>query len=188
VITVVHKDQPVTVVAFCGIAPKNSVFEWCKTIDRLPCNFVGVRDPVSDWYQTHKQEIASKVSEAAHGKRLFIGASAGGFAALMFGRMLEADAVLAFCPQSACGKAKRELDDHRWPTHCKDTTPSCDIGGKHPNAIVHYAVNDPLDAMHANRLTCRKVEHPTGGHNLPDVLKKAGLVDDIIIDAVRMVG
>ena len=186
-ITVVAKNAPVSVVAFSGLAPKNWVFEFVKTVDRLACNVIGVRDPANDWYQTHKHQFAAEVQKAAQGKRLFLGASAGGFAALMFGRMLDADAVLAFSPQSACGDAKRALGDERWPEFCA-ATPSCDIAGEHPRATIHYDRHDALDAMHAGRLECRHVRHETGGHNLPDVLKRAGLLLSIIGAAAVEVG
>ena len=185
-ITAASKNMPVSIVAFSGLAPRNWVFEFIKTVDKLACNFVGVRDPADDWYQSHKHQIADEVQKAAQGKRLFLGASAGGFAALMFGRMLDADAVLAFCPQSACGDAKRSLGDHRWPEFCRDA-PNCDIAGEHPRATIHYDVNDEMDAMHAGRLECRDVTHETGGHNLPDVLKRAGLLLGIIGESVAEV-
>lgn len=179
-ITVVDKGQPVTVVAFSGLAPKNCMFEWVKTFRLMNCNFVGVRDPESDWYQTRKIEIAWDVADAPPPgvKRLFIGASAGGFAALLFGKMMKADAIIAISPQSACGQAKRDLGDLRWPQFC-DHTPSCDISGEH-NAIVHYATDDEHDTMHAGRLICRQTAYPSGGHNLAGKLKDDGLIGDII--------
>src|SRR5262245_11968689 len=136
-ITAINKGHPITVVAFSGCAPKNSMFEWVKTFTGRDCNFVGVMDPVHDWYQSSKYRIAADVGQAITGKRcLCIGASAGGFGALMFGKLLGADAILAFCPQSACGDAKRALGDDRWPKWCL-TTPNHDIGGEYPKAIVH---------------------------------------------------
>lgn len=186
-ITVINKGAPITVVAFSGCAPRNSVFEWVQTFSLMACNFVGVRDDANDWYQTHREYIGERIANMAPTtKRLFIGASAGGFAALMFGHLLEADGVLAISPQSACGKAKRDLGDYRWPKWCEET-PSCDIAGPYPNAVFHYAANDEFDVIHAKRLDCEHVVHPSGGHALPDVLKKAGQIGDIIAEAVARV-
>jgi hypothetical protein len=113
-----------------------------------------------------------------------LGASSGGFAALLFGPKLNADRILVFCPQSACGAAKRVLGDNRWPELCLKS-PAMELTGGHPTAIVHVAADDPLDMMHAYRLSPgRVIVHKSGGHNLPTVLKESGELRWIIGEAI----
>lgn len=182
------RGHALTVVAFSGMASKNRIYEWTRSFAGIEANFIGVQDDERRWYQVGTTEIIEDVRGAVArlcGARLMtIGASAGGFAALLFGRPLGADRILALSPQSACGEAKRALGDRRWRGMCGET-PSCDLGGSYPEAIVHVASDDPLDMMHARRLSPgRLIVHPSGGHNLPTALKESGELRWILDDAV----
>lgn len=182
------RDKDVTVVAFSGLASTNRIFEWAKSIEDLPANFIGVRDPFRSWYQLETAAFLAATRAAVNrvgGSRLIaLGASAGGFAAFLFGRWLGADLILALSPQSACGAAKRSLGDDRWPEKCYPT-PSCDLAGWYPEAVVHVAADEPLDMMHADRLVsgCLLV-HPSGGHNLPSALKESRQLREILERAI----
>lgn len=183
-----NRGYPATVVAFSGLAPRNHIFEWATALSGFPANFIGVRDPGDCWYRRGVAFTAASlwVALAAVGARwtAFVGGSAGGFAALMFGRILGADRIIALCPQSACGRVKRALGDDRWPLFCRNT-PAGDIAGAYPKAIIHYAANDPLDAMHAARLGADMREWPSGGHDLPRALKDDGRLPEVLAEALR---
>ncbi|MGE0722808.1 MAG: hypothetical protein AB7O45_00460 [Alphaproteobacteria bacterium] len=176
-IVIEDRGERATVVAFSGLAPRNHIFEWATALADVPANFIGIRDPDDCWYMRRRDAVATLVWAAlgvvGTKRSVFVGGSAGGFAALLFGRMIGADAVVAFCPQSACGAAKRALGDDRWPKFCL-ATPAADIAGRHPGAVIHYAADDDLDVMHAGRLDAERREWPAGGHNLPRVLKDGG--------------
>lgn len=186
-ITVDVRGYDTTVVAFSGLAPRNHLFEWTRSLAEIPANFVGVRDPHNAWYQIDTAAIAQQVAAAIRiigGRRtVCIGGSAGGFAAIMFGRMLRAHMTLAFSPQSACGAAKRSLGDMRWDEWCMHT-PSCDLAGHWDNAIVHYAADDRWDAIHAGRLMADLREWPTGGHDVARMLKEQGALHTALMEAV----
>lgn len=180
-----HSDT--TVVIFSGMAPKNHVYEWTASFADFPANVVGVRDPFDRWYQVGCDTLAARLNGIVDqlGRRwvVCVGASAGGFAALLYGRALCADRVLAFCPQSACGEAKRALGDMRWPECCQET-PSHDLTGAYPGALVHYAIDNDLDAMHADRIDCARMVWPYGGHDLPYVLKRNGVLHSALAGAM----
>lgn len=183
-----YRGEAVTVIAFSGMMRSNRVYEWTRSFAGLPANFIGVQDPLQRWYQVGTAEIAKALRIAirkAGGSRLvLIGGSGGGFAALLFAAELGADRVLALSPQSACGAAKRALGDDRWPDMCQ-VTPSCDIAGRYPEALVHVAADDPLDMMHAERLMPdRLVVHERGGHGLPTALKASGDLRGILQEAI----
>lgn len=183
-----NRHRPATVVAFSGIAPRNHVYEWTTSFADFPANLIGVRDELSIWYQHDTGDLVEQLRKALAnlGTRWLacVGGSAGGFAALLFGRLLKADRILAFCPQSACGERKRALGDLRWRQYC-ERTPAADISGEYPNADVHYAANDDLDAQHASRIVSnRRYTWSGGGHDLPHTLKKTGKLRDILEDIV----
>ncbi len=175
-----------TVVVFSGIAPQNYIFEWFGSFGDLPCSIVGVKDDDNCWYQKDYLETLNTLKfnlRYVYKENLIcVGGSAGGFAALLFGKSLEADKILAFCPQSACGEAKRKLGDDRWWDYCKNT-PSLDIGGVYMNAIVYYAEDEILDIMHAERLVGAEIhKREFGGHDLPHKLKKNGELRNILMN------
>lgn len=187
-----NRNAMVTVVAFSGLAPKNHMFEWLKTFSHLPVNLIGIRDPADDWYTSRGGDIQTALLRAfldvsrPRGHSLFIGASAGGYAALKFGTALCADRILAFSPQSACGEAKRRLNDYRWPEFCQNVHGWHDLSERaHLRAEVHWASDDGLDEMHVIRLACgHKQRHHVGGHDLAHRLKETGELQRIVTAAV----
>lgn len=186
-IEIINRHAPLTVVAFSGIAPRNHVFEWLTALSSLPVNVVGVKDPHEAWWQIDGDRVTMRLSEAlrALGPRRWValGASAGGFGAILFGRGLGASRIVTFVPQTACGAAKRALGDLRWHEHC-DGTPSMDIGAFGDGVEVHVG-DDPLDLMHAQRLKGAEVHrYPGIGHDLPHVLKQERVLERLLENAV----
>lgn len=171
-----------TLIAFSGLAKKNNLFEWLKSSLGWEVNFVGIRDNTNSWYQNDKEELFIHLQGIIFGLEnyLFLGGSAGGFAALYYGRQLDAK-TLAFCPQSACGEAKNQLGDDRWNLDFPNV-PSFDLGlCSFPNATIHYSEDDPLDALHAERLDAKeKISWKYTDHDLPRYLKKKNLLPIIL--------
>jgi acetyl esterase/lipase len=189
-IEVRRRGAPVTVVAFSGIAPQNHLFEWTRSFSGLRVNLIGVKDRHNCWYQDKPKRLAKKIARAVvscQGERMvLIGGSAGGFAALLFSRWLHPDRILAFSPQTICGAGKRVLGDSRFPEYCNSigVTKHADVAGRYPASVIHYASDEPLDALHASRVECQKVEWPRGGHALPKYLKAENMLEPIITEAV----
>ncbi len=178
-----NRGYDATVVAFSGMAPLNHMFEWTKTFEHFPANFIGVRDLENCWYQRGGFRVLRELFRRVRRPVICIGGSAGGFAALWFGKRIGADRIIAFCPQSACGEAKRDLGDYRWPKICQKTPPR-DIAGAYPQAVVHYAADEPQDVMHALRLDAEHRIWPRGGHDLPYRLKESGDLRELLAEAV----
>lgn len=189
-IKVIERGYQKTVLVFSGLAPRNHMFEWFGSFENLNCNIIGVRDDFNCWYQKDKKETKDDLNEILGDMNrkdlICVGGSAGGFAALWFGKQLNAGKILAFCPQSACGEAKRNLGDLRWPEFC-NTTESEDMKDiEFRNSTAFYANDDPLDVMHAERLNVdMKFKFHSGGHDLPKKLKECNELNKIFVDALQ---
>ena len=182
-VTVEKRGQPLTLVAFAGMALQHEMLEWVKTAEQLPVNYVGVADPHRAWYQIDTEKIADDVRQALWDckadKSLFLGGSAGGFAAFLYCGLVGCTRVTAFSPQSCVGKKMRELGDDRWPRLMEKVpeTRFNDVGGRYRPATVFYAGDEPLDHIHAERFTTGiKSVFSRGGHNVAHLLKEMGLL------------
>lgn len=181
-IQTVDRNAPLTVVAFSGIAPQNHVYEWMTALSDLPVNVIGVQDPHETWWGDCMDEALAALRDALGSKRwVALGASAGGYGAVLFGTTLCADRIVTFVPQTARGATKRALGDARWASYCARTQPG-DLADWGAGVEVHIG-DDPLDVMHAERLRgARIMRHPAIGHDLPHVLKRERRLAPILED------
>src|SRR5918998_5958042 len=121
-------DSSTLLVLFGGIAGGVSipVFEFFRLTSGFPAKKAFLRDPRRGWYQlgipgvgdsaADVRAFLSAVIERARAERVVMaGASAGGFAALLFGSWCGADEVIAFSPQTLVDTENRRLGgDSRW--------------------------------------------------------------------------
>lgn len=121
-------ESPTLLVAFGGMAGQLGMppFEFFKATGGIPVKRLFVRDLHQAWY--HRgipghgdtlQGAASALAElvAAHRvERLVVaGNSAGGYAALAFGTLMQADIALCFAPQTVLEPdVLQRWQDHRW--------------------------------------------------------------------------
>jgi pimeloyl-ACP methyl ester carboxylesterase len=114
-IDVVQPGGP-TAIVFSAV--NSNSFSYYKLFSGLTVNRIYVRDPWNLWYQQGvSAELSSPDALAAYlrdvldrinpSRTLAFGSSMGGYASLLFGHLLELDAVVAICPQT--------LLDHRLP-------------------------------------------------------------------------
>jgi hypothetical protein len=99
-------------------------FEFVKIARALPCKKLFVRDLHQAWYLkglTGRGDLASVADEIRRviageevERLVLVGSSAGGYAALVVGTLLGADAVLAFSPQTVLDLDVLAGMDHRW--------------------------------------------------------------------------
>jgi pimeloyl-ACP methyl ester carboxylesterase len=101
-------------------------FEFFTVTGDMPVKRVFVRDLYQAWYHRGLSEEAPSLEATAEFLRQIIaeqdvsrlvvaGASAGGYAALLFGALLGADTVLSFCPQTSIDPRRlEEMEDRRW--------------------------------------------------------------------------
>jgi hypothetical protein len=202
-------------VLFGGIAGGVSmpVFEFFRLTAGFPAKKAFLRDPRRGWYQLGIPGIGDSAAdvraflgvaiEQARARRVVMaGASAGGFAALLFGSWCCADEVIAFSPQTFVDAENRRLAaDARWPEQIdalhesmagrSATLDLLDVlpqdAGK-TRFQIHVSTDDALDLVHAQRVASRGGveihEHDRGGHLLVKTLRDRGLLQPMLLEAL----
>src|SRR5687768_14352695 len=122
-------ESSTLLVLFGGIAGGVSmpVFEFFRLTSGFPAKKAFLRDPRRSWYQLGIPGVADSpadvraflsaaIARASVERVVMVGASAGGFASLLFGSSCGADEVIAFSPQTFVDAENRRLaGDSRWP-------------------------------------------------------------------------
>lgn len=209
----VHRTgSSVLLVSFGGIRAGTGLpgFEFRRMLSAHPCDQVFVRDLEQAWYQRGSRPEARSVPELAGWLRrfiedggytrvVFVGNSMGGYAAILFGAMLDVDHALAIAPQTFVQWRRRILyRDPRWRrqvlrlhlatrSHRRYRDLVATLRHHRPQRLsveVHYAPNDLLDRVHATYLAERWPidlrEHPNGGHQVVKHLRDTGELDAIL--------
>ena len=100
------------IVCFQSRAVQNlNKFEWLESIKRLNlnCGILIIKDYSSKWYLSRLRNIGKnhrhtvsfiKNKVESYNKRIFIGSSMGGFGALLYGTICNANLIFAFSPQT----------------------------------------------------------------------------------------
>jgi hypothetical protein len=210
-------ESSTLLVLFGGIAGGVSmpVFEFFRLTSGFPARKVFLRDPRLGWYQLGipgvgdssgaVRDLLSAAIERARPERVVMaGASAGGFAALLFGAWCAADEVIAFSPQSFVdAENRRQAADTRWPEQidalhqslaADDRSAILDLLDVLPvtpgktRYQVHVSTDDQLDVLHAHRIAGRGgveiFEHERGGHRLVKTLRDRGLLQPMLLQAL----
>ena len=203
-------------ILFGGIAGGVSmpVFEFFRLTADIPAKKAFLRDPRRGWYQlgipgvgdtsADVRGFLDAVIQRSGAERVVMaGASAGGYAALLFGAWCGAHDVLAFSPQTFIDAENRKAaGDDRWAEQIDDLyaamserSPMLDVLEVLPSAApgtrfqVHLSSDDPLDVFHGHRLAgCQGVElfaHENGGHRLVKTLRDRGVLRPMLITALR---
>jgi hypothetical protein len=189
------------------------VFEFASAIAGLPAGRLLLREPHHAWYHRGLPEAGPDI-DAVHGLLarhieavqpraiVTLGASAGGYAALLFGALLGADEVHAFAPQTTLRRWQRLwMRDRRWPKDfrrlyagggtralfdLRDVLASADA---RTTFHVHYCRHERLDVLHAERLgdlpNVVLHSYSGGAHKLANWLYKRGDLLRILEHAVR---
>ena len=211
-------DSRTMLLMFAGMAPWPTVPGWVlfSHTTGLPVKRLFVRDVHSVWYQRGVPGFGERIEEVAAGLRTVIdaerverlvvaGPSAGGYAALLLGSLLEADVVMSFSPQTVVSRAAlHELGDHRWDEALERLDR---LGGSDPRFVdlktalpsirtagtrceIHYGASFDLDVAHATRMEgidgidLRPHEH--GGHLLVRALRDSGDLLEIMRSALAV--
>jgi len=210
-------DSDKLLILFGGIAGGVSmpVFEFFRVTGGYPVKRLFLRDPRRAWYlrglpdlaedaEQLREAISRAIAAARVGRVVVAGASAGGFAALLFGAWLRADVAVAFSPQTTVGRADRAvIGDGRWPDQIAalhralgDEHPHYDVRphvldhGRGTRFQIHVSANDPLDIAHARRLEgvagVGIQEHRDGGHRLVKTLRDRGELRIVLQGALEI--
>lgn len=209
----------VGVVAFGGLklgAMGLPPFEFFKVLDSVQTKRVFVRDLNQCWYQCGLEGVADDVAgtadylrdlccEAGIERTIFTGTSAGGYAALLFGSLLDADEVHAFSPQTFLSRRLRlRYRDFRWrgalhrmrsqvrARHAYlDLRPLLAMRPQsqpYPAIHIYYGVKEGGDVTQARRLsglpgvTLHEFQR---GHRLVRHLRDSGELERLLVDAVQ---
>ncbi|MFN8594401.1 MAG: hypothetical protein U0031_23360 [Thermomicrobiales bacterium] len=203
-------------ILFGGIAGGVSmpVFEFFRLAAGYPAKKAFLRDPRRGWYQLGLPGVGdtcaavcrlldATIARSGASRVVMAGASAGGYAALLFGTLCDADEVLAFSPQTFIDPEQRQrAGDDRWAEQIDNLHAT--MAGRDPildlypilpelegetRYQIHVSDDDPLDLLHAERIADRGgVEltiHPRGGHRLVKTLRDRGLLQPMILDALQ---
>ncbi|WP_179351492.1 hypothetical protein [Winogradskyella vidalii] len=205
-----HSNSEVIIVAFGGIQNNIGmpIFEFFNIMKDKPYTKVFVKDNQQSWY--HKgiegsDDINTTVIllkkiltslDYLNKKVVFVGNSAGGYAAIVFGVLLEADKVLAFAPQTFLGKWKRFVNrEKRWKNESNymlkgNTNPNyfLDLASFFKNNSlevvdieVYYAMDSVSDMKHYKNIKDLSMTfhlYPKGGHSLIKELKLKGILNN----------
>jgi pimeloyl-ACP methyl ester carboxylesterase len=207
-------------VAFSGFGRRGGTpfFEFAGVTHRLPVKRLFVRDLQRFWYQRGIAGFGGSIDEVAgslrelldhHGveRVIAMGHSAGGYAALLFGTLLEADVVLSFAPQTVLDRAwLHSIGDRRWD---RFLDPLDRAGGPDQRYIdlsdalprehshdtlyhVHYNGSYEVDESHARHLEgvpgLELHAHAHQGHGVVRVLRGSGELERIIQAAIEPAG
>lgn len=202
------------IVTFGGIKGKLPIplFEFWNSLEEINVDKVFIRDCSQCWYQEGFLHHTSSIEDSLqlleniikrynYKQVLFIGNSAGGYAAILFGVQLSISNILAFAPQTFIGKWNRFIyRDTRWSEEISRAqrakkTEYFDLKNiltknRNTNIKVFYSAQETLDAIHANRLSRFKnvklYNIHGGGHNVIKILRDQGELMNLIKEGVGL--
>lgn len=213
--------RKVLLLVFSGLAGRLGVplFEFNKlTSGMKKINKIYLRDGQQLWYHRGLPNVGDNIDGIATFLRQYtahqstqrlvvIGNSAGGYAALLFGHLLQADEVHAFAPKTFIDPVKRII--HRdTPRHATPTWRQLFFYGQRKyfdlkpvlrqarsnkrNFHLYYSSAHPIDCLHATRMKSLPGIHlhayHYGHHNLIRNLKHNGELGQIIERAIQIAG
>jgi pimeloyl-ACP methyl ester carboxylesterase len=201
-----ERDSSTVLLAFGGMKGLLGVppFEFFKATGGIEVKRLLVRDLRQAWYHrgipghgASIEDVGQSLREllARHGARRLVvaGNSAGGYAAMLFGTLLEADVVLGFAPQTVLDPAVlAEMDDHRWDEQLSSLVAAggldmrwADLGRALPSARtgdtryeLYFDDTFRLDRLHAERVAgltgARLHRHAGGSHSIALEMRASG--------------
>ena len=204
-------ESDALVVAFGGmaLAREMPIFEFFGATSELDINKIFVRDLRRAWYHRGLPGIGKNIDEIADylGRLIrtkefehvtFVGSSTGGYAAILFGFLLNADSAIAFVPKTFLhpwrrllhldvktwrrmlvllwtGRSQREYFDLRRVLKSRQSR---------TEFHVHFSADSRVDILHAENLEgCANVfmhRHVKGGHRLVRKLRDSGELQNIL--------
>jgi hypothetical protein len=210
----IERDGATLLIAFGGMLGKVGgipVFEFFSLVERENPDVkrIFVRDLRQAWYQHGVEGVGTSVPEVAGALRglaaesgarriVTIGASAGGFAAILFGALIGAAEVHAFAPQTFLDRRRRALYLDRsnrvqiaaLRRSAGPDGPFFDLRRVVADAdaptsyVIHYPSRSRTDAIHAVRMRSlhgvRLRSYPMREHNVVGRLRDEGTLPALL--------
>lgn len=196
-------------IAFGGMAGALGVppFEFFKLTKDLEINKIFLRDLNQVWYHAGIQGITKNIDDtASYVKRLIrkskitkiyvFGGSMGGYAAILFGTLIDSDVIHAFAPQTCLhndeiiGSKNRLKHLHNnFSKKYFDLKKIIESSCSNCLYNIYYDSNVEADKKHAEHIeysrnvTLHQINE--GGHNLIKILRDSGRLQGIIISAIN---
>ena len=173
-----HSDQ--MLIAFSGLLGRLGpvpLFEFFQVASKHGAKKAYVRDLSQSWYHggvvgagddipAVAEHLVRLIEENCVTRSVLVGNSAGGYASLLFGRLLNADEVHAFSPQTFIDPAMRaEHGDARYQPFVErmiaagfmdsryvDLLPILADGASDTQFHIYFQPQDGLDSLHALRM------------------------------------
>jgi hypothetical protein len=178
----VDLDQPsdLLLIAFSGLFGQLGpvpLFEFFNTVSRFGVKKAFVRDLIQSWYHRGVVGVGDDIPAVAEHLRelvrssgvtrtVLVGSSAGGYAALVFGHLIDADEVHAFSPQTFIApRLRKQYGDTRYQPYVDhlaasggmdgnyvDIWPVLDAGAVKTQFHIYYRAPDRIETLHAGRM------------------------------------
>ncbi len=213
-----ERDSDTLLIAFGGMRGLLGMppFEFFNATGKIPVKRLFVRDLRQAWYHRGVPGFGATLDEFAasllelvqrHDVRRLVmtGNSAGGYAALVFGRLLGADTVLCFAPQTVLDlDVLASWDDHRWDEQIvalvdagtidrgwldlsvalPAVEPLPGAGRAETEYELYYDADFEIDRLHAERLAdvpgMRLHPRAGGKHGLAREMRLSGDLDRVL--------
>ena len=213
----VDPDSSLLLVAFSGLRPaQGDHYDFRRTSDAIAASRILVRDHERCWYHRGVRGVGASpesvmsyltqmISSIKPSRIVLTGASAGGYAAILFGELLGVNEVHAFAPQTFVGlDAMRRFREPRWYAEARRMRDEdilradlADLGAvlrarRTLHRPAHHVWFDPsskTDSVHVAhvrdevRVTLHGIRE--GGHEVAEALSGRGDLDRILEGALR---
>lgn len=179
------------------------VFEFFNSLSNLNCDKIFIRDFHQAWYHRglndHIQSIDDLkgylegiIKNYHYSSVCMIGNSMGGYAALLFGKLLHADRIISFAPQTFIDRLHRIIYlDQRWRKQIStihkyaqkqpkyfDLKHLLKMGMHESRITIFYSSGHRLDSCHAERLkgiqNVELISFNEGGHQIVKKIRENG--------------
>lgn len=213
-------DSRTLLISFGGMTGQMDMppFEFQRVTEEIPVKRLFVRDLRQAWYHEGVPGLGSTLVETIEALRnrvaqydvdrvVTMGSSMGGYAALVFGTQLQADAVLSFGPQTVLDvPALLEAGDERWVERLGEVEAAGDLNRSWSD-LRQALIGAPLpgreavtrceiyfgqlghDRWHAERLRglegVRLYRFGRGGHSTARMLRQSGALDRVLRRALQ---
>ncbi|WP_105244574.1 hypothetical protein [Psychrobacter sp. Marseille-P5312] len=207
-VEVLNKNSTTTLVVFSGMArrPSMAVKEFYRSLSGRDVNIIFLKDFYQCWYekgligitddfQSTAEYILSIIPEKTK-NLIFLGTSAGGYAAIKAGVTLNANRVVALSPQTNINRRvfnmfksyDSEINGLDLSKEKVDLKSFLDLSSYSGELEIYYGENNNVDRAAALRLQeyASLKSLPTNTHNVAEYMKSTGKLEKFLDDLTKI--